>query len=256
MGRLPSAGRPVHAGVPAGAPGGEARRARWRSTARPVEKHGAPSGEASGQRPATVGGVRIVSLLPSTTEILFALGAGDQIVGVTFECDYPPEARQRRIVSTSTLPPGLPPAEVDRLVTERMRAGEDLYHLDRGALSGLEPDLVVTQDLCAVCAVDVSEVSDALAYLGCRAEVLTIDPHRLAEVLESITTLGRADRHQRPRHGVGLRAVRPAGGGTPPSGSPGGPGHARWCWSGPDHLRPRSLGTRDGHRRRRRVRPR
>ncbi|HLU32554.1 MAG TPA: cobalamin-binding protein [Natronosporangium sp.] len=146
----------------------------------------------AGERPATVGGVRIVSLLPSTTEILFALGAGDQIVGVTFECDYPPEARQRRIVSTSTLPPGLPPAEVDRLVTERMRAGEDLYHLDRGALSGLEPDLVVTQDLCAVCAVDVSEVSDALAYLGCRAEVLTIDPHRLAEVLESITTLGRA----------------------------------------------------------------
>lgn len=136
--------------------------------------------------------MRIVSLLPSTTEILFALGVGEQIVGVTFECDYPPEARKRRIVSTSALPPGLAPAEVDRVVAERMRAGEDLYHLDRDALAGLDPDLIVTQDLCAVCAVDVAEVSDALDYLGCRAEVLTIDPYRLAEVLESITVLGRA----------------------------------------------------------------
>ena len=133
-----------------------------------------------------------MSLLPSTTEILFALGVGEQVVGVTFECDYPPQARQRRIVSTSTLPPDLPPAAVDKLVAERMRAGEDLYHLDRDALAGLDPDLIVTQDLCAVCAVDVTEVSDALSYLGCRAEVLTIDPHRLTEVLESVTILGQA----------------------------------------------------------------
>lgn len=69
--------------------------------------------------------MRIVSLLPSTTEILFALGAGDQVVGVTFECDYPAEARQRRIVSTSTLPEGLAPAEIDRLVAERTAAGEE-----------------------------------------------------------------------------------------------------------------------------------
>lgn len=136
--------------------------------------------------------VRIVSLLPSTTEILFALGAGDQVVGVTFECDYPPEARQRRIVSTSTLPEGLSPAEVDQLVGERLAAGEDLYRLDEGALTGLDADLVVTQDLCAVCAVDVSNVRDALDYLACRAEVLTIDPHDLAGVLASIRTLGEA----------------------------------------------------------------
>jgi iron complex transport system substrate-binding protein len=134
--------------------------------------------------------MRIVSLLPSTTEILFDLGAGDDVVGVTFECDYPVEARSRRIVSTSALPKGLSAAEIDRVVSERMRAGEDLYHLDEGALAGLDADLVVTQDLCAVCAVDVSVVDDALAHLGCRAEVLTVDPHTLDEVLDSVLTLG------------------------------------------------------------------
>ena len=136
--------------------------------------------------------MRIVSLLPSTTEILFAIGAGDDVVGVTFECDHPPEARERRIVSTSALPEGLDSAGIDAFVTAAMRAGEDLYHLDEGALSGLDADLVVTQDLCAVCAVDVSVVDDALAHLGCTAEVLTIDPHNLEEVLGSIGVLGAA----------------------------------------------------------------
>ena len=139
--------------------------------------------------------MRIVSLLPSTTEILFAVGAGDDVVGVTFECDYPTEARTRRIVSTSALPEGLGAAEIDRVVSERMRAGEDLYHLDEGALAGLDADLVVTQDLCAVCAVDVSVVDEALAHLGCRADVLTIDPHTLDEVLASVVTLGRSSGH-------------------------------------------------------------
>lgn len=136
--------------------------------------------------------MRIVSLLPSTTEILFALGAGDDVVGVTFECDFPPEARTRRIVSTSTLPEGLGPAEIDRLVALRMAAGEDLYHLDEGALAGLDADLVVTQDLCAVCAVDVTEVRDALAHLRCTADVLTIDPQDLGQVLASIRLIGTA----------------------------------------------------------------
>jgi iron complex transport system substrate-binding protein len=138
--------------------------------------------------------VRIVSLLPSATEILFAVGAGDDVVGVTFECDHPPEARTRRIVSTSSLPEGVraSPAEIDRLVSERMAAGEDLYHLDRGALAELDADLVVTQDLCAVCAVDVSTVHDALAYLACHADVLTVDPQTLPEVLDSVVTIGAA----------------------------------------------------------------
>jgi iron complex transport system substrate-binding protein len=115
---------------------------------------------------------------------------------VTFECDHPPEARERRIVSTSALPEGLDSAGIDAFVTAAMHAGEDLYHLDEGALSGVDADLVVTQDLCAVCAVDVSVVDDALAHLGCTAEVLTIDPHNLAEVLASITLLGAATGHQ------------------------------------------------------------
>ncbi|MBO9520216.1 MAG: cobalamin-binding protein [Nocardioidaceae bacterium] len=134
--------------------------------------------------------MRIVSLLPSTTEILFAVGAGDDVVGVTFECDFPAEARERRIVSTSAMPDGLTPAEIDAYVVQAMSRGEDLYRLDEGALAGLDADLVVTQDLCAVCAVDVSVVDDALAHLGCTAEVLTIDPHTLDEVLGSIVTLG------------------------------------------------------------------
>ena len=136
--------------------------------------------------------MRIVSLLPSTTEILFAIGAGDDVVGVTFECDYPAEARTRRIVSTSAMPVGLTPAEIDEFVVQAMSRGDDLYHLDEGALADLDADLVVTQDLCAVCAVDVSVVDDALTHLGCSAEVLTIDPHTLDEVLESILALGRS----------------------------------------------------------------
>jgi len=136
--------------------------------------------------------VKIVSLLPSATEILFALGAGDDVVGVTFECDFPPVARTRRIVSTSSLPEGLTPAQIDAAVRDRMAAGEDLYRLDRDALADLDADLVVTQDLCAVCAVDVSVVDDALDYLGCRAEVLTLDPQTLDEVIASFVTLGEA----------------------------------------------------------------
>jgi iron complex transport system substrate-binding protein len=136
--------------------------------------------------------MRIVSLLPSTTEILFAIGAGDDVVGVTFECDFPPEARSRTIVSTSAMPHDLTPAQIDAYVADAMRRGEDLYHLDEGALLGLEADLVVTQDLCAVCAVDVSVVSEALDHLGCTAQVLTIDPHTVEEVLASYLTLGEA----------------------------------------------------------------
>jgi iron complex transport system substrate-binding protein len=152
--------------------------------------------------------VNIVSLLPSATEILFALGAGEDVVGVTFECDHPPEARRRRIVSTSSLPEGLDPAAIDAAVRARISAGEDLYHLDRDALAGLDADLVVTQDLCAVCAVDVTEVTAALDHLGCRAEVLTTDPHDLEQVLASIVQVGAATgREDRARALVeGLRA--------------------------------------------------
>lgn len=136
--------------------------------------------------------MRIVSLLPSTTEILFALGAGDEVVGVTFECDFPAEARTRRVVSTSTLAAGATPGEIDAEVRARMAAGEDLYHLDEGALADLDPDLVVTQDLCAVCAVNVDTVDAALGHLGCAGRVLTVDPGTLDDVIGSISAIGRA----------------------------------------------------------------
>lgn len=136
--------------------------------------------------------MRIVSLLPSTTEILFDLGAGDDVVGVTFECDTPAEARSRTIVSTTTMPEGLTPQQIDEHVTAAVAAGEDLYRLDAGALRSLDADLVVTQDLCAVCAVDVSTVDAALDHLGCSASVLTVDPHTMDEVLDSVSTIGDA----------------------------------------------------------------
>ena len=141
--------------------------------------------------------MRIVSLLPSTTEILFALGAGDDVVGVTFECDTPAEARTRTIVSTSAMPSGMTPGRDRRVRRGRSRRrGDDLYHLEADALRALDPTLVVTQDLCAVCAVDVTTVDDALAHLGCTAEVLTVDPHTLDEVLESVLLLGKATGHE------------------------------------------------------------
>jgi iron complex transport system substrate-binding protein len=136
--------------------------------------------------------VRVVSLLPSATEIVFALGRGDDLVGVTFECDYPPAARDKRIVSTSALPEGLSPGEIDAVVSARIAAGEDLYRLDAGALSDLDPQVVLTQDLCAVCAVDVVAVDDALAHLGCTAQVVTLDPATLDAVIDSIADVGTA----------------------------------------------------------------
>ena len=173
--------------------------------------------------------MRIVSLLPSTTEILFALGAGDDVVGVTFECDTPPAARTRTIVSTSAMPEGLDAAGIDAWVSQALRSGEDLYRLDADALRALDADLVVTQDLCAVCAVDVDTVDEALAHLGCTAAVMTVDPHTLDDVLGSVTTLGAATGHDEAARALfaGLRTrfvdVAPAGSGVPAPPPPRAP---------------------------------
>ncbi|MGA8297781.1 MAG: ABC transporter substrate-binding protein [Acidimicrobiales bacterium] len=136
--------------------------------------------------------VRVVSLLPSATEILFAIGAADDVVGVTFECDYPSEARSRRVVSTTAIRSGLTPKEIDAEVRTRIASGEELNRLDEGSLRELEPDLLVTQDLCAVCAVDVKTVDDALSHLQYDSAVLTVDPQTLEEVLGSILAIGDA----------------------------------------------------------------
>jgi iron complex transport system substrate-binding protein len=136
---------------------------------------------------------RIVSLLPSATEIAFALGLGERVVGVTFECDAPAQARDGRTVVLGTLDlAGATPAQIDAAVKLAMAQGRDLYRLDEGALAGLDPDLVLTQDLCRVCAVPTSSVDEAMARLGCDATVLTLDPHTLDEVLASIRAVGAA----------------------------------------------------------------
>lgn len=137
--------------------------------------------------------MRIVSLLPSATEIVCALGRGDDLVGVTFECDHPAGVRDgRAIVVGGLATEGLDAAAIDELVRERVAAGEDLYVLDRDRFRTLDPTVVLTQDLCRVCALPGAEVSDALAELGCTAAVVTLDPHTLHDVLDGVLAVGRA----------------------------------------------------------------
>jgi iron complex transport system substrate-binding protein len=135
--------------------------------------------------------VRVVSLLPSATEIVYALGLGDQLVGVTFECDEPASARREKTVVVGGRDTSeMDPAEIDAYVREQLAAGNDLYTLDAGALAALAPQLILTQDLCRVCAVPAGHVAEALDYLGCTAEVVTLDPHSLDDVLATIETVG------------------------------------------------------------------
>jgi iron complex transport system substrate-binding protein len=136
--------------------------------------------------------MRLVSLLPSATEIVYALGLGGDLVGVTFECDEPAAARaEKTIVVGGRDTSGMTPGEIDGYVRAQLAAGQDLYTLHARALSGLEPDLILTQDLCRVCALPSGQVEDALDFLGCRAEVLSLDPHSLDEVLDSILAVGQ-----------------------------------------------------------------
>lgn len=137
--------------------------------------------------------MRIVSLLPSTTEIVFDLGLADQLLGVTFECNFPAEARQgREIVVGGMDTKHLTPLEIDELVRARLAAGDELYSLDDEALARCNPDLILSQDLCRVCAVPSGEVDLAVARLNCQATVLQIDPHSLIEVIDSVQTVADA----------------------------------------------------------------
>ena len=135
--------------------------------------------------------VRLVSLLPSATEIVYALGLGADLVGVTFECDEPPSARaEKAVVVGGRDTRGMAPAEIDAYVQERLAAGGDLYTLHAGALAGLDPELILTQDLCRVCALPSGHVEDALDHLGCRSDVLSLDPHALDEVFDTFRAVG------------------------------------------------------------------
>ncbi|GAB2575474.1 cobalamin-binding protein [Paractinoplanes abujensis] len=137
--------------------------------------------------------MRLVSLLPSATEIVYALDLGDQLVGVTFECDEPPSARQEKTVVVGGKDTrGMTPGEIDAYVRGRLADGGDLYTLHADALAGLDPDLILTQDLCRVCALPSGHVTDALDHLGCRADVVSLDPYSLDEVLQTIAEVGAA----------------------------------------------------------------
>jgi iron complex transport system substrate-binding protein len=136
--------------------------------------------------------MRIVSLVPHATELLFALGLGDQVIAVTHECDYPPAALRLPHITRDALPKGLSAAEIDAAVRERTQNGEAIYELDEDALSALQPDLIVTQALCPVCAVSYEDVAKLAAKLRSKPKVLSLDPHTFGESIGDVRTVAEA----------------------------------------------------------------
>jgi len=134
--------------------------------------------------------MRIVSLLPSATEILFALGLDHEIVGVSHECDFPPQAKTKPVVIHSRLPHDGSPAEIDRLVSEYVHRGESLYAVDAEVLEALAPDLIVTQDLCHVCAATPDDLATVLTRFDRRPEVLCLNPQDLGDIWRDILWVG------------------------------------------------------------------
>jgi iron complex transport system substrate-binding protein len=136
--------------------------------------------------------MRIVSLVPSATEMLFALGLGDEVTAVTHECDHPAQALELPRVTRDVIGPGLEPGEIDRAVRELTEAGRSIYELDEAALRRLQPDLIVTQALCSVCAVSYDDVKAVAARLDPEPKVISLDPHTLGEMLGDVRVLAQA----------------------------------------------------------------
>jgi len=156
--------------------------------------------------------MRIVSLLPSATETLFALGFDEEIVGVSHECDFPPQAKTKTCVVRSRLPSEATPAETDRLVREHVERGESIYAVDRHLLEALAPDLIITQNLCHVCAATPDELAAALVHLSKRPTVLSLDPLDLGDVWRDILWIGlktgRSERVQAFVEKIGARLAQ------------------------------------------------
>jgi iron complex transport system substrate-binding protein len=138
--------------------------------------------------------MRIVSLVPHATELLFALGLGDQVVAVTHECDYPEAATALPHITRDRLPGGLSAAEIDAAVREHTERGEAIYELDAERLRELEPDLIVTQALCPVCAVSVDDVRAVAGTIPSRPRVVALDPHTLGESFGDVRTIAQLTR--------------------------------------------------------------
>src|SRR4051794_41073599 len=168
-------------------------------------------------RRAMLVSVRIASLVPSATEMLFALGLGDRVAAVTHECDYPPGAEQLPHLTRSVIPDGLDAAAIDAAVRERTSRGEALYELDEAALESLDVDLIVTQAVCDVCAVSFDDVQAVAERLPTHPEVISLDPSTLGEVLADVPRLAAA-----AGGGQAGRPPPPGGGGPPPGGGGGG----------------------------------
>ena len=136
--------------------------------------------------------MRIASLVPSATEMLFALGLGDRVAAVTHECDYPPGAEQLPHLTRSVIPEDLDAAAIDAAVRERTGRGESLYELDEHVLEELGVDLIVTQAVCEVCAVSFEDVRAVAEWLPTQPEVISLDPSTLGEVLADVPRLAQA----------------------------------------------------------------
>lgn len=136
--------------------------------------------------------MKIWSLLPSATEILFALGLGDQVTGVTHECDFPPEAESKPRVTISYIDSSVSSAEIDAQVTRRFAEGKQLYGIDEERLRADPPDVIVTQDLCPVCAVSPSDFPGHVTEAGCSPRIVTLNPNTLEDVLDSVMQVGEA----------------------------------------------------------------
>lgn len=137
--------------------------------------------------------MRICSLLPGATEIAYALGLGEQIVGVTHECDYPPDAQQKPVMVHSAVDAQrMSGSEIDRMVAELLAAGKGLYHIDEAALLAANPDVILTQGLCEVCALDYNEVVKAAARLPRQPNIVSLNPHSLSDLLDDVLRVGQA----------------------------------------------------------------
>lgn len=140
--------------------------------------------------------MKIVSLLPSATEIVYALGLGDELVGVSHDCDWPPEVKGKPVLSQSLITSDLSSAEIDRLVRSRVQSGLSVYHLDQERLRALRPDLILTQELCEVCAPSFSEVQAAARILDREPEIISLEPTSLSDILDNIRLVGEVTDHE------------------------------------------------------------